>query len=283
MTQDEQDRVEPRTREAYERVAGWYRDFIEEADNANNLAEVPAMRRLIGDVRGLRILDLGCGQGRYSIWCAQWGARVVGLELSERMVALGRAAAERARVTVDFRVGPASDLAHFPSASFDGVVSGMAVDYFDDLPAVAAQIHRVLRPGGWFVFSVCHPIRLAGERVETAEGPVRIVSRYFEKGVKEWRWMRDDHHELVPTWGYLRTVADYVDVLAEAGFLVERLWEPEPVPEARELYPGKYADLIAAPQFLLIRAIKPRCPQGGDGTPAWAAGGGQAAGESGAG
>jgi 2-polyprenyl-6-hydroxyphenyl methylase/3-demethylubiquinone-9 3-methyltransferase len=102
-----------------------------------------ALRACLGPVRGLQILDLGCGKGRFAAALAAEGARVIGLDRSRAMLA-GASGAGIARVRGSARRLP------LPSAAFDGAI---AVEVFEHLPEtaiddVAGELRRVLRPGG---------------------------------------------------------------------------------------------------------------------------------------
>jgi len=110
---------------------------------------------LIGEVQGQRVLDLGCGTGRYCVLLAQRGARVIGLDPSQGML-------EQARRKID----PTChfDLYHgtlaeagFPGEQFDLVVSALVVGHLPVLEPTVQECARVLRPGGRMVVSDLHP------------------------------------------------------------------------------------------------------------------------------
>lgn len=112
---------------------------------------------LLGDVRGRRVLDFGCGSGENSLLLAMRGARVVGVDISESLIGVAKTrlrvngSAGRAR----FIVGSAHDLPIEP-ASVD-IVFGIAVLHHLDLDASAGEVYRVLKPGGRAVFQ--EPVR----------------------------------------------------------------------------------------------------------------------------
>lgn len=116
--------------------------------------EGPIVRAIAGDVRGLNVLDLGCGTGRHSLWLAEAGAAVTGVDFSEGMLAEARKkpGAEAIRFVVH-------DL-HQPlpfAAEFDLVVSGLVLEHLRELDPFFAEAHRVLKPGGRAVVSAMHP------------------------------------------------------------------------------------------------------------------------------
>jgi 2-polyprenyl-3-methyl-5-hydroxy-6-metoxy-1,4-benzoquinol methylase len=105
---------------------------------------------LLGDVRGKRVLDVGCGDGDLAVELARRGATVVGLDASPAMIAAARARAERAAMPVTFATGTAEALPFAPG-SFDVVVAVTILCFVADGAPAFAEAARVLRPGGAFV------------------------------------------------------------------------------------------------------------------------------------
>jgi SAM-dependent methyltransferase len=112
---------------------------------------------LLGDVRGLRVVDFGCGSGANTVLLATRGAEVWGVDISEDLIRLaGRRLAVNGRAgRARFVVGSAHDLP-FPDGSVD-VLFGIAVLHHLDLALVSREVHRVLRPGGRAIFQ--EPVR----------------------------------------------------------------------------------------------------------------------------
>ena len=108
--------------------------------------------RALGDVRGRRVLDLGCGYGETTAWLALQGARVDAVDISPRMVEVSRQLAQRVGVAerVTFHVAPGEQLP-FAAATFDAAF-GHDVLHHLDLERGRDEIHRVLRPGTRAVF-----------------------------------------------------------------------------------------------------------------------------------
>jgi len=112
---------------------------------------------LLGDVRGKAVLDLGCGSGANTVLLADRGARVTGLDLSPDLIELARQRLHVNEIAADvgFVVGSAHAI-DLPDASMD-VVFGMAILHHVDLQKTAAEVRRVLRPGGRAIFQ--EPVR----------------------------------------------------------------------------------------------------------------------------
>jgi len=118
----------------------------------------PQVMALCEPLAGKLVLDLGCGEGYCSRMLSQRGARVVGLDLSERMIALARDAEHAQPLGIRYDVADAVT-ADLGEASVDLVVAVFLFNYLgvDPMRKTMANVHRMLRPGGHFVFAVPHP------------------------------------------------------------------------------------------------------------------------------
>ena len=140
------------TREGYDRWAEIYDD----EDNPLIALEEPEADRLLGDVRGLDVLDVGCGTGRHSVRLAVRGARVVGVDFSDGMLARAKekeGAAQVRWVVADVTRPPLP----LPERSFDRVLSALVVDHVGALPEFFAELGRLCREDGRIVVTVMHP------------------------------------------------------------------------------------------------------------------------------
>lgn len=101
----------------------------------------------IGPVRGLRILDVGCGDGVLATRLARSGARVTGIDASADIFAAARRRAKAAGVEIDLVEGDAGGLP-YPAGHFDRVVSVATLCFVDDPRPTIREMVRVLKPGG---------------------------------------------------------------------------------------------------------------------------------------
>lgn len=210
---------------SYDEIAEWYDEYV----SAGALLDdpfYPMVEKLIGPVSGLRVCDLACGQGRVARRLADRGARVIGIDSSGKLLAIaGRYEREEPHGIAYLR-DDAQTLAAVRGTAFDGVVCHMALMDIPDLAATLRAVARVLRPGGWFVFSVLHPCyhtSTSGE-VAIADGALRrLISAYFVEG--HWR-----STERVGPPGkvgaYHRMLSTYLNELANLGLMLERAAEP---------------------------------------------------------
>jgi SAM-dependent methyltransferase len=139
--------------------------------------------RLLGDVKGKRVLELGCGTGAAAVTLAHQGAVVIGIDGSDERLADARERAEEAEVRVDWHRGDLADLAFLRADSVDVVVSIHALSEVDDAARLFRQVERVLRPNAPFVFSYEHPVSLCVGADGTVEhspfdrGPIAVEGR----------------------------------------------------------------------------------------------------------
>lgn len=208
----------------YDDVAEWYDEWV----GTGAMREdpfFPAVEALMGEVAGQRICDLACGQGRVSRYLADRGAHVVGVDLSAKLLAIARRHERAVPRGIAYLWADARDLGAVVDGAFDTVVCHMALMDISDLAPTLQTVARILRPGGWFVFSIMHPCYnppCSGETVRT-EGVVRTVGGYWDEGY--WRSAaRTGPPGKVGS--YHRTLSTYVNALTSAGLIVERLNEP---------------------------------------------------------
>jgi ubiquinone/menaquinone biosynthesis C-methylase UbiE len=139
------------TREGYDRWA----EIYDGEGNPLVIIEEPEVRRALGEVRGLHVLDVGCGTGRHAVALAADGALVTGVDFSKGM--LEKARAKPGAQTVRFVQQDASQPLPFDPESFDRVISCLVVDHVEDLKGFFSELARVCRDAGTIVVSVMHP------------------------------------------------------------------------------------------------------------------------------
>jgi len=179
-----------------------------------------ASLRLLGDLKGRRVLDLGCGGGQAAIACAKQGASVIGVDFSVEQLAIARRLCEQEGVKVELRHGDLADLAFLNSDSVDLVLSASALDYVEDIGRVFRQCHRVLKVGAPLVLSCKHPLWQVLD--EDAGTPLLAHRSYFD------RTPVDVVREGIVFTEFPHTFADLALGLARASLRLETIVEPEP-------------------------------------------------------
>ncbi|OJF13986.1 class I SAM-dependent methyltransferase [Couchioplanes caeruleus] len=193
--------------------------------------------RLLGDVRGRRVLELGCGAASAARWLDGQGADVVAMDLSGGMLRHAQQASDRAGVRVPLVQADALALP-FATSVFDVVCTAFgAVPFVADSAAVMREVARVLRPGGTWVFSITHPMRWIFLDEPGEEG-LRAIHPYFDR-----RPYVEQDAAGMPTYvEQHRTLGDRIRELVAAGFVLTDLIEPE-WPEGHEQIWGQWSPL----------------------------------------
>ena len=161
MTTDVTSDLHHRSTERIEKTAsvraGYDRWALVYDHDANPLPalEEPHMRDAAGDVRGRRVLDLGCGTGRHTAWLVAAGAGVTAVDFSDGMLAQARRKVEG--TNVGFLAHDLHEPLPLPSETFDLVISGLVLEHLHDLAGFFGESRRVLRSAGRAVVSTIHP------------------------------------------------------------------------------------------------------------------------------
>jgi len=178
--------------------------------------------RLLGDVDGRRVLEVGAGSAQCSRWLTGQGAAVVATDVALGMLAAGRAMDARAGTHVPVLVADARALP-FADASFDVAFTSFgAIPFVPDAERVHREVARVLRPGGRWVCSVTHPVRWMFPDDPSAQG-MTVQRAYFDRRP----YVEADGAGRLSYAEYHRTLGDHVRELVAAGFVIEDLLEPE--------------------------------------------------------
>jgi len=204
-------------------------DWVSHADASDyqNLFLQPRMLALAGGVDGLRVLDLGCGEGAYSRELARRGATVTGVDGSARLIDVARQRAAEAGLSVDCRCLNASALDGIAPASFDLIVASMIFMNVEDYSGAVREAYRVLAPGGALCMSITHPC-FSAPVSDWVGGKGRsprhfAVDRYFERIAWEDRIAPTFR---TPTLRRHRPLEDYIGGAIQAGFVLREFQEP---------------------------------------------------------
>ncbi|GAA2342318.1 class I SAM-dependent methyltransferase [Saccharopolyspora halophila] len=177
---------------------------------------------LLGDVRGKRILEIGCGAASCAHWLAGQGAEAVGLDISAGMLRHAAAAAERSGTSTPL-VQASADHLPFAAGSFDLACSAFGgVPFVADVTQVFREVARVVRPGGRWVFAVTHPMRWI---FPDDPGPTGLTAThsYFDRSP----YLEVDDDDRATYVEHHRTLGDFVRAINAAGMTLADLIEPE--------------------------------------------------------
>jgi ubiquinone/menaquinone biosynthesis C-methylase UbiE len=218
-----------------------------QVDGLAGAPEWPAIRAMLPDLAGKRVLDLGCGFGWFARWAREHGAvSVLGLDVSEKMLA--RARADTADPAIEYRIADLEEL-ELPEASFEFAYSALAFHYVRDFGRLVAGLHRTLVSGAHLAFTIEHPIYMAATHPHwwTDEDGRKTwpVNRYSIEGERRTDWL------VRGVLKYHRTVATTLNTLLGAGFTIRHVEEFAPTAEQIARKP-ELAEEVERPMLLLV-------------------------------
>jgi|ERR1043166_5240617 ubiquinone/menaquinone biosynthesis C-methylase UbiE len=236
-------------------------------DVYRDLVNTPAFFELLPDIAGLRVLDIGCGEGHNTRLLAQRGARVTAIDIADRFIAHAIASEREAPLGIDYQVASAVELP-FDDQTFDAATAFMTLMDVPETDRALAEAFRVIRPGGFLQFSITHPcfntphrrsVRDAhgrkyalevGDYFRNLDGDVEVwlfgaAPAEAKAGLSQFRTPRFTH-----------TLSEWLNLVVDTGFTIERTGEPYPSDEAVRAYP-RMAGARIVPDFFHLRARKP--------------------------
>jgi SAM-dependent methyltransferase len=228
-------------------------------DVYRDLVNTPAFFGMLPSVAGLRVLDVGCGEGHNTRLLADRGAEAIAIDISERFV---RAAAA-ARPGIHHVIGDGAELP-FAASSFDAVTAFMSLMDVADPERTLQEIARVLRPGGFVQFSVLHPVTCTRVRrwIDDDDGERHAVAvgDYFYEGPVRDSWtfgtappeIRAAVRPFEVTYAR-RTLSGWLNLVIGAGLDITTVAEPHADESTASEHP-EVADTRIAPYFLLVQA-----------------------------
>jgi ubiquinone/menaquinone biosynthesis C-methylase UbiE len=223
----------------------------------------PAFFAALPEVRGLRGLDIGCGEGHNTRLLTQRGARMTAVDIAEAFIRHARDAERHSPLGIDYQIANGSELP-FDDGTFDFAVAFMSLMDMPEPERAIREAYRVVKAGGFFQFSITHPCFQtplwrwvtddSGKRVGVVCGeyfdqkPGRIVEWIFGSAPATLRKFK------IPVFD--RTLSEWLNALLDAGFHVERLAEPCADQKTAADCPA-VADTRLVAYFLIVRCRKP--------------------------
>ncbi|MHC4796800.1 MAG: class I SAM-dependent methyltransferase [Planctomycetota bacterium] len=232
-----------------------YRDYV----------SGPAFFEMLPEVSGLRGIDIGCGEGHSTRLLAQRGAKMTGIDISTKFIEHAKQAEEQ--LDIEYQVASSEKLP-FADESFDFAIAIMSLMDMPTPDSAIIEAYRVLKPGGFFQFSILHPCfhTLRWKWIYDDQGNKVALEcgDYFHEGfgeIEEWIFSTtpDELKEQLPPFRiprFFRTLGSWLNILLDTGFILERFEEPRATDEAVRKYPGLDDTQIIA-WFLLVRCRKP--------------------------
>jgi SAM-dependent methyltransferase len=215
----------------YDAIADWYREFTKDW--------VPQALGILPDnIRDERILDLACGYGQVSRALSRRGAAVTGVDLSSDLLAHAASVEAEESLGIQYLQGDVTTTAWWDGRPFDGVLCNMALMDIDDLDGALGTVAAVLKPGGWFSFSIFHPCYPGGPEGSASGLPSWPPDLGY---ASEGWWMTDGEGVRGRVGANHRRLSTYLNAVVRSGLDFEEFAEPR-------------ADV---PLYLMARCRKP--------------------------
>lgn len=248
----------------------WTRHVRAGHDIYRDALNTPSFLAMLPPIAGLSGLDIGCGEGTNTRQLARLGARVHGVDIAPTFIRHAQAAEAIEPLGIVFQTGDGHALP-FEDCSFDFATAFMSLMDMPDQGRALSEAFRVLRPGGFLQFAILHPCFVPPHRKVLRDEAGRAwaieVGGYFDAidgRVDRW-WFEtlsaEERKKEAPflTPRFHRTLSGWVEMIVQAGFVIERFLEPR-ASEALAAAQPVVADTRVGPLALLVRARKPGPP-----------------------
>ena len=236
--------MEDRIREQWEINAESFTDLIAGSGTPHHRHILnPCVEELLGDVKDKKLLDAGCGEGYLARYYAKKGAFVIAVDLSDRLIETSKKLTEKEGVTVEYKVADICHLNSIPDDEFDIILSNLVLLNIPCLDNSFREFHRVLRKGGYLVFSIVHPAfdfygegswELGEKNPDTGrrKGVYFKVDKYYDEKEfqRYWATRKGDKFPAAISF-FHRTLATYLNALITSGFNLLAFREPQPIIE----------------------------------------------------
>ncbi|MEI7709770.1 MAG: class I SAM-dependent methyltransferase [bacterium] len=243
---------------SWQGVANWYDELLEDGVGTYQKDIIlPNILKMLGSQKGLKLLDLGCGQGFFSREFLKAGANVTGVDLASKLIDIAK---ERSPKEINFLVSSADALGAIKNNSFDIVVTILAIQNMKNVEKVMSEASRVLKAGGSFFIVMNHPAfrnpkKSSWDFDEKQNIQFRRVDEYFSSSSANINMHPGDEEKNITTVSFHHSLQFYFKALSKAGFMVAHLeeWishkESQPGPRAK-------AENKARREFPLFLALK---------------------------
>lgn len=250
------------TESEWDSMALAYEVFNNSPDSYSYTIEWPCVQQLLPELRGKRILDVGCGTGIFTFLLEQYfPEKVVGLDFSEGMLNAAREKGRERRSHADFLQGDAVHLADYFEEPFDLVFSSTTTHYIQDLKPLFEQIKAVLKPGGVCILSMIHPVYSAQYPIDQngvfpgeEDWVVRYLDRRRRAYIQPWIEYNEDFENRLSR-SFHHTFGDYINAILAEGLRIQEIREPMPPEHWKISAYGRYNNFIETPTFMVLKLV----------------------------
>lgn len=248
----------------WSKMAAAYESYTSAPTSYGNTIEIPAVKKLLPELHGKSILDLGCGSGRFSFLFEEFQPKsILGIDFSEEMINIARELGSQRKSNVEFIQGDIEDLSSIAAESIDFVFSSTVLHFIQNIDGVLKEIHRVLKPKGDCIFTVIHPVysaqypiaKDAGSFPEESDWKIRYLNKAMRAYVQPWIQYNPEIENFL-TYSYHHTMGDYINSIIGAGLRLKSLTEPCPPIEWATEKPKRYHGFLDIPTYAVFHIEK---------------------------
>lgn len=236
-------------------------------DRCRDLINSPAFFKMLPDISNLKGLDIGCGEGHNTRIAAKKGGKMTAIDISEVFIKYAIETEQEEPLGIKYEVASGTELP-FSDNYFDFAIATMSIMDIADNEKAIVEASRVIKPGGFFQFSITHPFVSNSDfrwiRNEEGKKIGFVIKDYFKNfngDLEEWifgaapKEITEKMSKFkIPR--FTRTLSEWLNLLIEKGLILEKFCEPYAEDDILKKYPEEYDSRII-PYFLIIRCRKP--------------------------
>lgn len=206
--------------------AEWYRDHLSDNDTYHAQVILPNLLRIVDPKKGLHVLEIGCGEGFFAREFARAGAVVTASDIAPELIELGK----KQGGGVSYVVSKAQDLSWAKAATYDVMVAVLTLQNMERIDTVLAEVCRVLKKDGRFIFVLNHPVlRIPKATHWGFDDVAKLQYRKLDAYLSSKKITIDMHPgkkgKQSVTYSFHRSLQEYMKLLRSAGFAIVRLEE----------------------------------------------------------
>lgn len=224
--------------------------------SANEIIEMPAIYKELPDIKGKKVLDLGCGYGNNCIKSIELGASyVLGTDISKNMIDLANKTNNHK--SIEYKQIAMEDISKINN-KFDLVISSLAFHYIEDYDKLLKDIYNLLNDDGILIFSQEHPISTGTilnketnykSKHKIGDKEYKLVSDYNNEGTRNVNWLGSNYTK------YHRNISTLINTLLDNKFKLLKIVEP--LADSEKIHLNyKYLNQTNMPYFIIIKAKK---------------------------
>lgn len=237
-----------------------YENFTEDDDSYSYTIEWPCIQKMLPKLNKKKILDLGCGTGRFAfLFEKEKPLSILGVDISEQMLNIAKEKAMNRGSKVKFIQDDISNFDTYNNEKFHFIFSSTTLHYIRDIKGLFNNMYKVLEEKGVCIVSLMNPVYTAqypvdkkGEFPSDDEWVVRYLDKSKRAYIQPWIEYNDSINNYLST-SYHHTVSDYFNAIINAGFRIEKVEEPFPPENWKRNCYGRYNAFIETPSYMILR------------------------------